>query len=121
MAEQHDTGNAGEAEAAAYLERKGFRILQRNWRFLHLEIDLVAMDGDMLVIAEVKTRGRIDFGDPQSFVTRTKQKKLIRAANHYITQNDYNGETRFDVLAVIKRGTDYAVTHIPDAFRPAEH
>lgn len=121
MAEQHDTGNQGEAEAAEYLVRKGFRILQRNWRFLHLEIDLLAMDGDMLVVVEVKTRGRIDFGDPQSFVTRAKQKKLIRAANHYITETDFNGETRFDVMAVLKHGTTFEITHIPDAFRPAEH
>lgn len=120
MATNHDTGNAGEEAAAAFLAGKGMRILHRNWRFLHLEIDLVAMDGDRLVIVEVKTRGRIDFGDPQSFVTRSKQKKLIRAANHYIDQLDFHGETRFDVIAIIIKDGQPQIVHIPDAFRPIE-
>ena len=120
MAENHDTGNQGEEAAEQYLIRQGFRILKRNWRHLHLEIDLLAMDGEMLVVVEVKTRGRIDFGDPQSFVTKTKQKKLIRAANYYITENDFNGETRFDVIAVLKRNEVFEINHIPDAFRPTE-
>ncbi|TND09879.1 MAG: hypothetical protein FD123_807 [Bacteroidetes bacterium] len=120
MAENHDTGTWGEETAMAFLREKGLRILHCNWRFLHLELDIVAMDGEKLVIVEVKTRGSIDFGDPQSFVSRAKQKKLIRAANHYIQQNDFNGETRFDVVAIVKKNTKTDILHIADAFRPVE-
>lgn len=120
MAENHETGSWGEAQAVALLRSKGLRILQTNWIYLHLEIDIVAMEGDRLVIVEVKTRGKLDFGDPQSFVSRAKQKKLIRAANHYIQQHDFNGETRFDVVAVVRKGQQADILHIEDAFRPVE-
>jgi len=117
VAQNHQTGTEGEDIAEALLRRKGFRILHRNWSFLHLEIDIAAMDGEELVIVEVKTRGTLDYGDPQSFVTRAKQKKLIRAANHFIDQHDFKGETRFDVVAVL-RGEQ--PVHIENAFRPIE-
>lgn len=118
MAQSHKTGSAGEARARAYLEAKGFRILHVNWQFLHLEIDIAAMDGDTLVIVEVKTRSSDEYGEPETFVTLSKQQKLIRAANHYLEINKLDHEVRFDIVSILNRGEVEQIRHLADAFSP---
>lgn len=120
MAENHlDTGKLGEELALAHLREKGYRILATNWRFRHLELDIVAMHENELVIVEVKTRSSEAFGTPQDFITKSKQKLLIRAANHYIEQFDFNGETRFDVISILLGNAgETELVHIESAFYP---
>ena len=118
MSENLDKGRWGEEEAMRFLRAKGWEILAANWRFLHLEIDLVARDGNEIVIVEVKTRGTDAFGEPEVFVNKTKQKKLIRAANHYLEQNNLSDEVRFDVIGIVKRNNRKTVKHIAGAFSP---
>jgi putative endonuclease len=118
MAEHNDLGKKGEEKAAGYLEKKGYRILEKNWRQWRNEIDIVAMDGKCLVIIEVKTRQSNFFGEPEMAVTRDKQKALIRAANAYVRYKNVDCEVRFDILSVIISKNTEQILHIEDAFYP---
>lgn len=118
MNENQKLGQWGEDAALRYLRGKGFEIRELNWKFLHLEIDIVAMDKEELVIVEVKTRGTDAFGEPEMFVNKQKQSKLIRAANLYLEQKKLNCEVRFDVVGIIKRNNESVLKHIPGAFQP---
>jgi putative endonuclease len=115
MAEHNITGQKGEQMAAAYLEGKGFIILETNWRFKNLEADIVAKKADMLILAEVKTRKSSYFGEPESFVTKQKQKNLIRTAHEYVERNKLDLEVRFDIVSIVLNDNT-AIRHIEDAF-----
>jgi putative endonuclease len=111
-------GLAGESAAAAHLVSNGYRILERNWRFKRLEVDIIAEVDNTLVFVEVKTRKNSDFGAPESFVTRKKQAFLIAAAHQFITSQDKDVEARFDVISVHLNGPSPIINHLPGAFRP---
>ncbi|MFL5753936.1 MAG: YraN family protein [Bacteroidia bacterium] len=119
MAEHLKTGKEGEEASIAYLRKMGFTILETNWRFKKLEIDIIAMEGDTLVAVEVKTRSTAVFGEPEVFVTKGKQGKLVKAINHYVNGNGMNNEIRFDVVAVLYQDGGTSIKHIIDAFYPA--
>jgi putative endonuclease len=119
---RRQTGAAAETAAAAYLERAGLRVIERNVRFVHGEIDLVCREGDVLVFVEVKSR-RAQWGDgPASAVSALKQWRLTRLAHHYLKWRRL-GEPRcrFDVVAVTV-GDDGAlgVRHLRGAFDACE-
>lgn len=117
MAQHNDTGKIGEDIAMGYLRKKGYQILEVNWRVEKWEVDIIAEDGDERVFVEVKTRFGEDFGNPADAVTRKKQRYLINAANLYASQLDYQGKIRFDVMCVyMQRGKKAEVEHIEDAF-----
>lgn len=116
MAAIHELGKKGEEVAALYLTEKGYKILETNWRFGRNELDLIAKDGDKLVVAEVKTRHSTVFGEPELAVTREKQRIIIRSANAYVRWKRWKGETRFDILSVLLTGDRVSINHIPDAF-----
>lgn len=112
-------GKTGEAEAINYLKNDGFEILATNWRFKHLEVDIIAMHKDELVIIEVKSRSTDAFGEPEVFVSKQKQRNLIKAANAYINEVNFNGETRFDVISILQINQKLVVKHIQNAFYPS--
>lgn len=118
MSKSYELGKKGEALAAEHLLAKGFKILARNFRSGKAEIDIVASDKGVLVIAEVKTRHTRYFGEPEVWVTPAKQKLLIRAANSYVKFRAFQGEVRFDVISVIEDENGTEIRHIPDAFYP---
>ena len=118
MAEHNDFGNLGEEIAVNYLVGKGYEILERNWRNIHKEIDIIAKDGKFLVIVEVKTRQTDEYGEPDIAVTRKKQRLLISAANSYIFRNHLDVETRFDIISIIFKDGEPVIDHIEDAFLP---
>lgn len=97
---QRKYGSFGEQLATEYIQDQGFKVLFRNWRFKYWELDIVAMDGDILVFVEVKSRTKLDYGQPEQFVDWKKQKNMIRAAESYIRQYKFEGEIRFDVVSV---------------------
>ena len=101
MAKHNDFGKLGEELAVNYLIGKGYEILERNWRNIHKEIDIIAKDGTDLVIVEVKTRQTDEYGNPDVAVTKKKQRMLIAAANAYITRNNLDIETRFDIISIV--------------------
>ena len=120
MAYHNELGKLGEKLAAEYLMKKGYEILDQNFYYDKAEIDIIAKkDIKTLVIVEVKTRNSDFFGDPQGFVTPSKIKLLVKAANEYIISNDLDMEVRFDIISILlhKDGT-HTLEHIEDAFFP---
>jgi len=103
-------GDRGEDAAAAYLERAGMTIVERNWRCSIGEIDIVALEGTTLVLCEVKTRRTASKGSPEDAVTPAKQRRYARLANAYVA---YGGLTetlvRFDVIALLVISEDRAL------------
>lgn len=118
MAEHNETGKKGEEAACKLLSEKGFRILHKNWRVGKLELDIVAAKENLLVFVEVKTRDKLDYGNPWDAVSNAKIRKIVDAADLYIQKYDYDMEVRFDVMSVLKKGDDYFPEHIEDAFYP---
>lgn len=118
MAEHNELGKKGEELAVEYLRGLGYRILETNWRAGKHEVDIIAMDKECLVVAEVKTRTSDHFGEPFLAVTREKQKALIRAANYYVQKKNLDCETRFDILSILVKKEGEKVDHIKDAFYP---
>lgn len=111
-------GAKGEDAASHVLLSKGYTILDRNFRWSHLELDIIARKDDLVVFAEVKTRNSAFFGEPYIAVTRSKQRQLIRAANAYISKKDLDCEVRFDVFSIILNANETKIEHIENAFQP---
>lgn len=118
MATHNDFGKLGEELAVKYLIDKGYEILERNWRNRHKEIDIIAKDGEELVIVEVKTRQTDEYGEPDIAVTKQKQRRLIDAANAYLFRTNLEIETRFDIISIIFKDGKPVIEHIEDAFLP---
>ncbi|HRI61351.1 MAG TPA: YraN family protein [Saprospiraceae bacterium] len=115
-----DTGKRGESLAAQYLEQKGWRIAERNWRAGRGEIDLIAWPHErLLVFVEVKTRAGDGFGGPEEAVDARKQDIMARTAGAYMEQIGYDWEIRFDIVAVLLKGDKVLeIRHVEDAFFP---
>jgi len=117
MADHNELGKEGEQIAVDLLLQKGYSILDRNWRFQKAEIDIIAQkEPDILVIVEVKTRSNSSIGKPEEFVTKSKIKLLVKAANEYIISKNLDVEARFDIIAIIKNAKYQKVEHLEDAF-----
>ena len=115
------TGKQGEDEAVSYLLKRNYEILERNWRSHRMEVDIIARDGSMLVIVEVKTRTSTKFGFPDETVTKSKQKLLAIAASDYLYEKKLDSECRFDIIAVTRKADQsWLVEHFEDAFFPID-
>jgi putative endonuclease len=119
----HQLGREGEQLAADYLVKKGYRIIERNYRFHRNEIDIIARHGHTLCFVEVKTRLSSAKGHPAEAVTLQKQHEIIKAARAYLALcADGEGDCRFDVVAIRvqdmeqQRISSFAIDHFPDAF-----
>lgn len=118
MAEHNELGKRGEEIARRFLEDKGFVILETNWRHEKDEIDIIARDGDELVIVEVKTRSSNYFGEPEDAVGEQKEEFLIRATDAYLFEKDLNMDVRYDIISIILDKKGQKIRHIVDAFYP---
>lgn len=118
MPNNTEKGTEGEEIAVAHLLKHGYEILAKNWRSGHLELDIVAFINKTLVIVEVKLRANNGYGKPEDFVTLKKQKRVIKAANAYIFENNIHYETRFDIISIIQNPNELTVEHIIEAFYP---
>lgn len=118
MAQHNDFGTLGEDIAVDFLRRKGYILLDRNWRSGHKEIDIVAMQGDTVVFVEVKARANILYGNPEDAVTRRKMHLLVLAADAYLRCNALDNEVRFDVITVTGTVQKPYIRHYEQAFRP---
>jgi putative endonuclease len=122
MRVKDEVGRFGEQLAVDYVSRAGLAVLDRNWRCIDGEVDIVARDGAALVFIEVKTRSSDAFGDPAEAVTPAKAARVRRLAVRWLAaQRDHGGEgwseIRFDVVSVIRRGPDGPVVrHLKAAF-----
>ncbi len=106
-------GDYGENKAAAYLKRKGYKILERNYRTRFGEIDIIARKKDVVAFVEVKARSNDDFGTPDEAVDFRRQCRMCRTAKFYMMNKDETS-VRFDVIEVYL--TDGRINHYEDAF-----
>ena len=118
MAESHNLGRKGEELAVEHLKKAGYRILHRNWKAGKPEIDIIAENRDFIVFIEVKTRSDDYQEHPVTAINREKQRSMILAADNYIRWNNVDKESRFDVIVVIKKGEEFQIDHIEEAFYP---
>lgn len=110
MGDSKALGRRGEEAAAAFLERSGMTIVERNWRSKPGEIDVIALDGETLVLCEVKTRKTVRAGTPEEAVTPAKQRKYRRLAQAYIAHAGLDSaEVRFDVVSILVVAEDRAI------------
>ncbi len=118
MSKHNELGKKGEEIATRFLIGKGYKILERNWRFGKDEIDIIAETDKQIVIAEVKTRSTAYFGEPEESVDQKKQGFLIRATDEYVNQKELDKEVRFDIVSIVIEQGRQTIRHIEDAFYP---
>ena len=118
-------GRRGEEEASRYLARLGHRILARNWRGGHLELDIITLLGSELHFVEVKSRVAPVMAEPERNVGRTKQRRMVAAAQAFLHGDDRKDlpadlEIFFDVMSVVFYGTgaEFDIEYYPKAFVP---
>jgi len=116
MAEHNELGKKGEKLAIDFLIENDYKILEKNYRYLKAEVDIIARKKDVLVVVEVKTRSSDYFGNPQDFITQKKIKLLISAIDYYIVQRDLDVEVRFDIIAIIHQKDKTKIEHLENAF-----
>lgn len=110
-------GNIGEDVAIKFFRKKGYKILERNFRTKKGEIDLIAERDGQLVFVEVKTRSSENFGEPVQFVNVAKQKRILAAALFYLTKNKlWHKKVRFDIIGITKKGDNIDIKHEKNAF-----
>ncbi len=109
-------GKQGESLARDYILNKGYKILEMNYTSKIGEIDIIALDKDILAFIEVKTRSNINFGYAYEAVNYKKQKKIINTSYIYIKhKNIKNIQIRYDIIEIyLGKHTD--INHIKDAF-----
>ncbi|MEL7006465.1 MAG: YraN family protein [Bacteroidota bacterium] len=107
-------GIIGEKKAGEYLENQGYEILEKNYQQGMAEIDLIALkDNKLLVFVEVKARKNSSFGEPETFVSESQQKRIVKLAEEYIYGINWQGDIRFDIIAI---KDNEQPLHIQDAF-----
>jgi len=107
-------GKKGEEQAAAALEAAGMKILAKNFRSKYGEIDIVALDGETVVFAEVKAWSAYGMEDLQYSINKRKQRKIIKTANYFLSENRKYSRmaVRFDVIFV----KNNSIFHLASAF-----
>ena len=115
MAAHNELGKWGEDLAADYLQRKGYTIIERNWKSGRRDLDIIAQDGNVIVFVEVKTRRNRLFGEPEESVDYHKLQNLQQAISHYVKFKHIRQEIRFDIISIVGTvGTDPDIQHIQD-------
>ena len=117
--DKEDLGDKGEQIALAYLIKEGYKIHDCNWRYGHKEVDIIAQQGDEIVIVEVKTREGDYFEEPWEAVSNQKIRNIVEVADAWLNLKNIDLETRFDVISIIfSDDVTYELTHFPGAFIP---
>lgn len=110
-------GITGEQAVEKWLALNHFTVLARNYTIRYGEVDLIAQRGDVIAFIEVKTR-KTEYFPTSLVVNKAKQLKIIKAAKHFVLQNQIQDKVlRFDVATVhLKENNEHVVTYIPNAF-----
>ena len=120
MNDQKERGNWGEDRAARYLRLHGYRIVERNFRCRQGEIDIIARRGGVISFVEVKLRKNAEHGEAREFVTASKQRRIVTAAELWLSQNQCDLQPRFDVIEIYApQGTRTlrpVIRHLENAF-----
>ncbi|NDC42892.1 MAG: hypothetical protein EBZ77_15305 [Chitinophagia bacterium] len=117
MAKHSEIGIKGEEIAVEFLKKKGFEVLELNWRSGQKEVDIIAQTGDMLVFVEVKTRRNKRIAFPEEAVGLKKQLFLQQAAAHYYDNHKLTQNYRFDIVSIVySNGVIGEIIHFEAAF-----
>lgn len=117
LSEPGVAGRVGEELAVQYLLGKGYRLIGQNVRCGPAEIDIIALDGDILCFVEVKSRKGNEQGDPEEYVDFRKQQRLVRGATCFHARERYNQyRVRFDVVSVLEEKGKMKINHLENAF-----
>lgn len=120
MARQQKIGKLGEDTATTYLDSLGYKILERNWRFSKAEIDIIALDGKIIVFVEVKAKSYTYYGAPEESISSYKENLIIDAAGQYMESINYEDEIRFDIISIVfDKELRPKTSHYKDAFYPS--
>jgi putative endonuclease len=112
-------GRKGEEIAREYLIASGYRILDVNWRFGHKEIDIVARQGEEIVVVEVKTREENFAVEPWEAVTSSKIRNIVEVTDAWLRFHKVDLETRFDVISIVfAKDMSHQLEHFEGAFIP---
>ena len=111
-----EVGEKGEDIATIFLESKGFNIIERNWRYKHLEVDIIASIDKKIHFVEVKTRTNLKYGLPEESISQTKMNHLKVAASAYINQNNEWELLQFDVIAIMMTNKGEELFFIEDVY-----
>lgn len=95
-----EIGKKGEKDACRFLRRRGYKIVECNYRCRFGEIDIIAENNEYLAFVEVKTRYKSSIANPSEFVNLSKQKRLIKTAEVYLMSHDVTKQPRFDVIEI---------------------
>ena len=124
MAEHNIIGQIGEELAAKIMREKGFRVVDMNWKFGHLQMDVIAVSRKEIAFVEVKTRTTSYGGKrPEEFVDELKRRRMAAAANAYIKFHKIELTPRFDIIGITMDATTHEVKeviHLEDAFLPPQ-
>ena len=123
MAEHNIIGNIGEEIACQIMRKKGYRIIETNWHFGHLEMDIIASNKKEIVFVEVKTRtSTFSNKRPEEYVDYLKKKRMVAAANAYIKMKQIELVPRFDIIGLLVNPITREILeeiHLEDAFHPS--
>ena len=115
MAAHNELGKWGEDLAVDYLQRKGYTIIERDWKSGKRDLDIIAQDGNVIVFVEVNTRRNRLYGEPEESVDYHKLQNLQQAISHYVKFKHIRQEIRFDIISIVGTvGTDPDIQHIQD-------
>lgn len=117
-AERTALGRRGEDAALEFLLESGLKLVARNWRSGHKELDLVMEDGKFVRFIEVRTLAYPNAAEPFRSVGIRKQRQIICAARHFMGKYGMGKEAVFDVVSVVFRDGRYGIEYFPDAFVP---
>ena len=118
---RNSVGLFGEKAAVDLLKKKGYKILEQNWKIGHLEVDIIAENKTDIAFVEVKTRTSVFGRMPEEYVDRTKQHRIKCAANAYIKAKQCTKNPRFDVIGILTNESCdkiLYINHLEDAFQP---
>ena len=118
MAAHNELGQKGESIAAEMLQKKGYKIVERNWKFNGLEVDIIALTKTDIVFVEVKTRSSDSLMQPEDAVDFNRKCRLTAAANAYVNYHRISLNPRFDIVAIVLNNNRCDLQHIEDAFPP---
>lgn len=116
MAQHNNLGKKGEQLAIDFLVKNKYKIIEKNYRHLKAEVDIIAQKNNTLAVVEVKTRSTDYFGNPQDFVSQKKIKLMLTAIDFYVTKHNLDVEVRFDIIAIINQKNNIKIEHLKDAF-----
>ncbi len=117
---ERSLGAWGEEQAARFLRRRGWRIVERNYSVRQGEVDLIAQKGGVLAFVEVKLRRSDAFAEAREFVTGAKQQRVMTAASLYLASHESEAQPRFDVIEVYAPAGEKTlfpkIVHLENAF-----